>query len=315
MAILARETKKVRLLALGMPIGNRNDPIRVAEEYAMIDVISRGRLEMGFVKGVPFEISPANTNPAELSGRFWEAYELILKALTSHDGPFNWEGTHFQYRSVNVWPRPYQEPHPPVWTPVGSTESASEAAARGITIGVLNTGWVRTPAIFEAYRSKAREAGREPTSDKLAYMALIGVGESREEGRRRADQILGYSRTSGIVAPQFANPPGYVAPQAAAQMLKSGGAMAARATRVQTKDGRPINPRTMTVDEAIDAGLSFAGTPDDVFDQLRAFYDHVGGFGHLLMMGQGGTISHEDTVANLTLFSQEVLPRLSDLGR
>ncbi|MGA8381237.1 MAG: LLM class flavin-dependent oxidoreductase, partial [Stellaceae bacterium] len=139
MAILARETKKVRLLALGMPIGNRNDPIRVAEEYAMIDVISRGRLEMGFVKGVPFEISPANTNPADLSERFWEAHDLILKAMTSHDGPFNWEGRHFQYRSVNVWPRPYQQPHPPVWTPVGSTESATEAAARGMVIGVLNT--------------------------------------------------------------------------------------------------------------------------------------------------------------------------------
>ena len=106
MAILARETKKVRLLALGMPIGNRNDPIRVAEEYSMIDVISRGRLEMGFVKGVPFEISPANTNPADLMERFWEAHDLILKAMTTHDGPFNWEGTHFQYRSVNVWPRP-----------------------------------------------------------------------------------------------------------------------------------------------------------------------------------------------------------------
>ena len=91
--------------------------------------------------------------------------------------------------------------------------------------------------------------------------------------------------------------------------------MAARATRVQTKDGHPINPRTMSVDEAIDAGLSFAGTPDDVFDQLKAFYDHVGGFGHLLMMGQGGLISHEDTVDNLTLFSKEVLPRLlKELG-
>ncbi len=98
MAILARETKKVRLLALGMPIGNRNDPIRVAEEYSMLDVISRGRIEMGFVKGVPFEISPANTNPADLVGRFWEAHDLILKAMTSHDGPFNWEGTHFHYR-------------------------------------------------------------------------------------------------------------------------------------------------------------------------------------------------------------------------
>jgi len=86
-----------------MPIGNRNDPIRVAEEYSMLDVISRGRIEMGFVKGVPFEISPANTNPADLMERFWEAHDLILKAMTTHDGPFNWEGTHFHYRSVNVW--------------------------------------------------------------------------------------------------------------------------------------------------------------------------------------------------------------------
>ena len=91
-------------------------------------------------------------------------------------------------------------------------------------------------------------------------------------------------------------------------------AAGARATRVQTKDGRPVNPRTMTVEEAIDAGLVFAGTPDDVFEQIKAFHTHVGGFAHLLMMGQGGTISHEDTVANLTLFSREVLPRLGELG-
>src|SRR5262249_24562745 len=121
-------------------------------------------------------------------------------------------------------------------------------------------------------------------------------------------------RTSGIVAPQFANPPGYVSPRAAGQMLKAGGAMAARATRVQTKDGRPINPRTMSVDEAIDAGLSFARTPDDVFAQLRGFYNHVVGCGHLLMMGQGGLLSHEETVANLTLFSKTVLPRVAELA-
>jgi alkanesulfonate monooxygenase SsuD/methylene tetrahydromethanopterin reductase-like flavin-dependent oxidoreductase (luciferase family) len=306
MAILARETKKVRLLALGMPIGNRNDPIRVAEEFSIIDVISRGRLDMGFVKGVPYEIAPANTNPADLSERFWEAHDLILKAMTSHDGPFSWEGTHFQYRSVNVWPRPYQEPHPPVWTPVGSEGSASEAAARGITIGVLNTGWARTPAIFDAYRKRAVAAGLwtndRPRHDKLAYMALIGVGRTREEGWRRVDQILDYSRTSGIVAPQFQNPPGYMSAAANAGALKAGGAGAARATR------------TVTVEEAIDAGLAFAGTPDDVWSQLKAFYDHVGGFGHLLMMGQGGLISHADTVDNLTLFSKEVLPRLVELG-
>jgi alkanesulfonate monooxygenase SsuD/methylene tetrahydromethanopterin reductase-like flavin-dependent oxidoreductase (luciferase family) len=259
MAILARETKKVRLLALGMPIGNRNDPIRVAEEYSMLDVISRGRIEMGFVKGVPFEISPANTNPADLVGRFWEAHDLILKAMTSHDGPFNWEGTHFHYRSVNVWPRPWQQPHPPVWMPVGSPGSAMEAAERGMTIGVLNTGSVRTPPIFETYRKKAAEVGRPMTAQRLAYMALIGVGDTREEGWRRADQILGYSRTSGIVAPQFMNPPGYAPPAQSAQALKTSGA-GFRAGRIQSCDGRNIDPRTMTVTYAIDAGLVFAGT-------------------------------------------------------
>jgi alkanesulfonate monooxygenase SsuD/methylene tetrahydromethanopterin reductase-like flavin-dependent oxidoreductase (luciferase family) len=70
----------------------------------------------------------------------------------------------------------------------------------------------------------------------------------------------------------------------------------------------------MTVEDAIDAGLVFAGTPDDVFAQLRAFYDHVGGFGHLLMMGQGGLLDHDETVANLSLFSREVLPRVEDLA-
>jgi alkanesulfonate monooxygenase SsuD/methylene tetrahydromethanopterin reductase-like flavin-dependent oxidoreductase (luciferase family) len=70
----------------------------------------------------------------------------------------------------------------------------------------------------------------------------------------------------------------------------------------------------MTVEEAIDAGLVFAGTPDDIRDQFAAFYDHVGGFGHLLMMGQGGLLSHAETVANLTLFSEAVLPRLDALG-
>ncbi|HEU0217890.1 MAG TPA: LLM class flavin-dependent oxidoreductase, partial [Stellaceae bacterium] len=253
----------------------------------MLDVISRGRIEMGFVKGVPFEISPANSNPADLMERFWEAHDLILKAMTSHDGPFSWEGTHFHYRSINIWPRPYQQPHPPVWMPVGSPGSAREAASRGIVIGVLNTGWTATPGIFGAYRETTAQHGREMTPHHLAYMALIGVGRTREEGWRRADQILDYSRTSGIVAPQFANPPGYVAPQMAATAIR-GTATTARATRLQTRDGKPINPRTVNVEDAINAGLVFAGTPDDVWDQLKAFYDHVGGFGHLLMMGQGG---------------------------
>ena len=66
-----------------MPIGNRFDPVRVAEEYSMIDVISRGRSRWASSRALPFEITPANSNPADLMTRFWEAHDLILKAMTT----------------------------------------------------------------------------------------------------------------------------------------------------------------------------------------------------------------------------------------
>src|SRR5512143_2294178 len=115
LAAVARLSKKARLLILGNPIANRREPVRVAEEMAMVDVYSRGRLECGFVRGVPYELSAGNHRPTKMMERFWEAHDLILKAWTSHDGPFNWEGKYFHHRQVNIWPRPYQQPHPPVW--------------------------------------------------------------------------------------------------------------------------------------------------------------------------------------------------------
>ena len=308
MSILARETKSARLLCLGMPIGNRRDAVRVAEEYAMLDVISRGRLEMGLVKGSPFEVTPANSNPATLSERFWEAHDLIIKALTTHDGPFNWEGEHFHYRQVNVWPRCYQAPHPPVWMTVSSTNSARDVAARGYVVASLNTGYARTPDIYSAYRDSAKAAGHSAGADRMAYLAIVGVGKTAEEGRRRADAILDYSRTTPRVESQFWIPPGYVPPAVAGQAMKQ-----APVRTIPLRDGSPVEMRTASVDEFVDAGIAFAGTPDMVRSQINEFYEHVGGFGHLLMMGQGGHLSHQDTVENLTLFSQEVAPQLTQL--
>src|SRR5260370_10620172 len=79
-AILARETKRSRLLSLGTPIANRPDPVRVAEEMAWLDVLSGGRLEMGLVKGPPYDIAPAHSNPADLMRRYSRAHDLILTA-------------------------------------------------------------------------------------------------------------------------------------------------------------------------------------------------------------------------------------------
>jgi alkanesulfonate monooxygenase SsuD/methylene tetrahydromethanopterin reductase-like flavin-dependent oxidoreductase (luciferase family) len=308
MAILARETKNVRLLCLGMPIANRMDAVRVAEEFAMLDVISRGRLEMGFVKGSPTEVSPANSNPAVMLERFWEAHDLILKALSTHDGPFNFEGRHFQYRQVNVWPRCYQAPHPPVWMTCASPGSAHAIGERGYVMASLNTGYARTPAIFEAYRAGAKAGGHTASPDRFAYLAMVGVGETDEEGHRRAHQILDYSRTTPRTAPQYWLPPGYASDELTGQALKVD-----RIRTVPLRDGSPVLMQTATVDEYINAGIAFAGNPDTVFEQIKEFSEHVGGIGQLLMMGQGGHINHEDTVDNLTLFSREVLPRLREL--
>src|SRR3984893_17697467 len=113
LGILARQTKKVRILSLGTLITIRPDPVRIAEEYATADVISKGRLEIGFVKSGDSEMVSGNANPVGYVDRFWEAIDLIQKSLTSHDGPFSWEGKHFTHRHVNIWPPVYQRPHPP----------------------------------------------------------------------------------------------------------------------------------------------------------------------------------------------------------
>jgi alkanesulfonate monooxygenase SsuD/methylene tetrahydromethanopterin reductase-like flavin-dependent oxidoreductase (luciferase family) len=315
MSIMARETKKARLLCLGMPLANRQDAVRIAEEYAMIDVISRGRLEMGFVKGAPFEVYPANSNPVDLMERFWESHDLILKAMTSHDGPFNFEGKYFQYRQVNVWPRPYQQPHPPVWITVSSPESCATVAEKGYVIATLNTGFTRTRGLYDAYRNRATALGKPASNDRFAYLALVGVGDTKEEGYRLAHQIGDYSRSTPRTARQFWSPPGYNPLAVSAQGVKAGpDASLGAIFTILGRNGRRIDAMTATVDDFIDAGLMFAGTPDMVYEQIKDFYDTVGGFGHLLMMGQGGHISHADTVANLKLFSKEVLPRVEELN-
>jgi alkanesulfonate monooxygenase SsuD/methylene tetrahydromethanopterin reductase-like flavin-dependent oxidoreductase (luciferase family) len=165
--------------------------------------------------------------------------------------------------------------------------------------------------MFEAYRQRARELGRPAGPDRFAYAAVVGVGTTREEGRRRANLAADYVRTSPVVAEPFTNPPGYNSLAANIAMLKAGGR---RGGFVRDRHGNPVDQTTATIDQLIESGTCFAGTPDDVYDQIKALSDSVGGFGNLLMFGQGGFLDHADTVANITLFAKEVLPRLRELN-
>jgi alkanesulfonate monooxygenase SsuD/methylene tetrahydromethanopterin reductase-like flavin-dependent oxidoreductase (luciferase family) len=305
LAILARQTKRARLLVLGYPIGHRPDPLRVAEELATIDVISRGRLDMGFIKGVPYEFPCSNQNPVGVMDRFWESHDFVLKAMSHHDGPFNWEGEFFHYRQVNIWPRPWQQPHPPIWSTTGSRSNARVLGERGYVMATLGTGYATRP-LYDAYREGYISQGRPaPTADRFAYLGLVAVADSKQEAQRRGDLIAGYLRTGAIVHVPFRNPPGFLSVEDNARLLKG-----EAPPRTRMRDGRPVDMRTCGVDELVESGVMFCGTPDEVYRQLVDFAEYCGGMGNLLMMGQAGFLSHEDTVDNLTLFAREVLPRL-----
>src|SRR3954470_22150993 len=310
LGIIARETKRARLLSLGNPIANRPDPVRVAEEMAWLDVLSGGRIELGLVKGAPYEIAPANSNPGRLMRRYWEAHDLILKALSTHYGPFSWEGEFYHYRNVNIWPRPIQQPTPPVWMTGMSVDTGTMAAEKGHVVGTLLSGGTAKP-MYDAYRKRARELGWEAGPDRFAYAAIVGVGQTREEGLRRANAVADYVRTAPVVAEPFINPPGYNSIGANVAMMKAG----PRAHRMVTdRNGEPIDHRNATVQQFMETETVFAGTPDDVYNQLKAFNTRMGGVGHLLFFGQGGQLSHQDAKENIRLFGQEVAPRLMELG-
>jgi len=140
---------------------------------------------------------------------------------------------------------------------------------------------------------------------------VIGVGATREEGRRRANLAADYVRTSPVVLEPFTNPPGYNSIGANVAMLKAGGK---RTGFVRDRHGNPVDHTTATLDQLMESATCFAGTPDDVYNQIKELNDRVGGFGHLLFFGQGGFLDHEDTVANITLFAKEVMPRLRELN-
>ena len=318
-AMLAKITNNVRILNLGIPIANRPDPIRVAEEIAYIDVVTGGRYEIGFVKGAPYEILPSNANPVSMMDRFWEANDLILKALTTHDGPFNWEGEFFHYRQVNIWPRPFQQPRPNVWIPAGSISSAAEIGRRGHNLAMFLSG-PNARKLREAHFNAAVEAGHpEPTAANYAYMGICASGETSAEGHRRANEVLGYLRTTSKVHDSLMNPPGYMnVPGNVAWLRKNQTrGRAGNHFPAMKRDGTVINigsGRDWTGDtpipDLIDANIVFAGTPDEVYEQMAEFSEFTGGVGNIVIMGQGGDLSHEETVASLTAIGEGTLPKL-----
>lgn len=295
-ATVASRTRKGRILVLGTPLPHVPNPVRVAEEIAFLDSMTGGRIECGFVRGTQAESYPSNENPVHNMEMFYEAHDLIKEAWTQHD-PFPWEGRFYHYRYVSVWPRPFQQPHPPIWVS-GTTPGLVQWTARnGYTLCNLLGRYEDAASTFRMYRRTAIEAGRpEPSPSQFAYLALCHVAETEEEARRVGEELMYYlkpgrPRLGALIPPGFSTP----------------------ATSVNALRGELGTVRRRSFEELVDEGIMLVGTPETVTKQIQRLYERTG-VGNVLMMNHAGAMSSNDVRKSMTLFTDEVRPAVEHLG-
>jgi alkanesulfonate monooxygenase SsuD/methylene tetrahydromethanopterin reductase-like flavin-dependent oxidoreductase (luciferase family) len=307
LGIAARQTKNVRILSLGTLISVRSDPVRIAEEYATADIISRGRLEIGFVKSGDSEMVSGNANPVGFVDRFWEAIDVIKLALTASDGPVSWEGKYYTHRHINIWPGPYQKPHPPFWAATGDPATSAEIGRRGYVNALVLRGPEASKRAFDAYKNARREAALPAAgTDKFAYAVLCGIGDTDEEGLAIGTKTLWFLNTSLKQAPQMSKfLPGRNPPEMAPNIWRTPNSPLGGAR------GRPADGLIgITAETAIQRGILVAGSPDTVARQIMEIYDKVDGFAHLIFIGRSGFLTHEEAKKTIRLMAKDVLPRL-----
>jgi alkanesulfonate monooxygenase SsuD/methylene tetrahydromethanopterin reductase-like flavin-dependent oxidoreductase (luciferase family) len=302
-AILAAMTKRVKIVMLGNPLPLAENPIRLAEELAMIDMISKGRLVSGFVRGGGQEQLAAGVNPAYNRERFEEAHELIVRAWTEV-GPFRFEGTHYQHRVVNPWAVPLQKPHPRIWIPgVISVETILWAAEHGYPYIALNTPIDRTNKIWEIYDTAAAEAGFTPGPDYHGLLKQIHVAETEEKAIENARQFMWMQgEFTGLAHPVWSTPSGYSSPDN-------------RRAFVEFATGRSKNPRYRPpLEKQMEELMIIAGTPKQVIAKLRILLEETRP-GILGFWGNDGSVTHQDAKTCIRLLGQEVMPAVREIAK
>ena len=302
-SILAATTKRVKIVLLGNPLPLAENPIRLAEELAMIDMVSKGRLVSGFVRGGGQEQLATGVNPAFNRERFEEAHDLIVKTWTQ-PGPFRWEGTHYQHRVVNPWAVPLQKPHPRIWIPgVLSRETIVWAAEHRYPYIALNTSIEATKRIWATYDEAAERVGYTPGPENRGYLLRVHVAETEEKALENARQFMWMQgEFTGLAHPVWSSPSGYFSPEH-------------RQGFVEFAVGRAVSPRGRpTFEQQIDDMQIIAGTPEMVIPRIRRILEETRP-GIMALWGSDGKVSHEDTKTCIRLLGQEVMPALREIGK
>jgi len=291
---LARRPTRAKIAIIGSALPLREHPLMVAEEHAMIDVISGGRLISGFVRGIGAEYHTFGVNPTFSHDRFHEAHDLIVRAWTE-PGPFAFQGRHYNVQYVNLWPRPYQKPHPPIWIPSqGSKETIDWAAHPDRRYTYLQTF---SPAnvvqrYLKMYRDTCRSFGYEAEDSQLGWAVPVYIAETDELARREAKPHFEAFRNVFLKMPvEMLLPPGYTSRESLKNVMKAKAAIFG----------------DTTLEKSIELGLIVCGSPETARRALESYWKDMR-FGNLLVLCQFGTLPADLTRKNMELFAREVMP-------
>lgn len=285
-AHMAAHLHRIKIAVLG-PIIALNNPVRVAEEFAMLDNLTQGRLVVGLLRGTTNEYLVYGVKPEEARDITTEGMELVLKAWTEPQ-PFGWQGRHYQYRTVSVWPRPLQQPYPPTYALGTSRESCEFAARHHLGLGVSFGPFEVMRKVTCYYREQCAHYGWEPTSEQMIYRGHILLAETDTAAQEALQRRQQHAEVPFPMRPGVRD-------------------------ALMNLDSRNIagTPRPVFRDGALPT--TFVGGPDTVLKQIRRCHDEVG-VGVIDFSFQGSSLESPQGVRRaLELFAKEVLPRLHDI--
>jgi alkanesulfonate monooxygenase SsuD/methylene tetrahydromethanopterin reductase-like flavin-dependent oxidoreductase (luciferase family) len=301
-AALTQKTSRIKIGVLGNILPLRNHPVRVAEEYAMIDCLSNGRLIAGFVRGIPPEYIWYGVNPEESRGRFEEAYDLIMTAWTqpvwSHEGKF------YQLKDCAIWPRPLQQPYPPIWIAARSAESIEWCVKHHLPTAQVYQTTSQIEDTFGYYRKVARDQGWEATPDDFILCRHIYIDESDKKAQEFAEPAMRYFFTVFNRGFNEAINKDAVSQRLTAALMTERSFSYFREGNRERRDFSKLD-----WDGLIGTGYLIAGNPDSVARQILDQMKQVGA-GHFMGMFHIGNLHHDKVISSLNLFKKEIMPRL-----
>lgn len=299
---LARRTDDVALVVLGASIALYNPPVRVAEEFSMLDCISGGRLVAGFPVGTSMDTNYCyGTIPGLTRDKYRENHELILRAWTEPE-PFAFNGRYNKLRYVNIWPRPVQKPRPPVHIPGGgSVETFDFCIDNTYSYSYLSFGgYIRGKQLLDTYWERVAERNADASPYRAGFAQFIAVADTDAEAERLYGKHVDYFYNRCLhIYPGFADAPGY-------RTIKT----IQKGVLSQYTPGSLFEPHPWK--ELVDNGHVIAGGPETVRQRME---DLIKGLrvGNIFCMMQIGNMPKDKCAYSTKLFAEKVIPPLRNL--